>query len=264
MKKILIALCAILTSTIFAQDIDVNGIWVGVVYDDNDEAIRTLLLEIEGDVVSEWGYNSDTEEYFPYSYKIQKFFRERNNAIYFWMNQGGVWSETQSYHISFLNENNAEIIWNRQVNNIKEGEDNDIWEMYGTGTLERIVENVYRNPFVQARSSEFFTIGSITVESDFTEVVLFLSNETENDFSGTFHGPGHEYAMYITDSNRSSRYRITAIDGVEFDVPFIVEAYDYLEITLYFEPIGDLKHFDIIEPATGPGAWSFYGISLEQ
>ncbi len=250
--------------TLFSQDADFSGTWIGTIQDNEGEDITYLAVEIDGTEVTQYYYDSDEELYKEYTFDVQEFFVHRNNALYFWMNQGGVWSETQSYHLSMINPNKIKMLWTRQVNNIEENGDNESWEVKGTGFLERPGgESVYNEPFVQAQSSDFFTIKKIEKTDEHTLVTLVWANESDSNTSGTFHAPGTESAMYITPQDRSARYELQRIEGITPGELTTLEPGDSYEVNLYFEPIDDITVFDIIEPGEVGYTWNFYGVLLK-
>jgi len=261
MKSVLTLTLFLISVYLAAQDPVFDGVWVGYMYDDNEEMINYLVIEIAGDSVTQLGFNSETEEYYVMEFDVQAFHADRNNALYYWLNQGGVWSETQSYHMSLVNENKANLIWTRQVNNIKEG-DNEVWDETAKGHMERVIDDTYSNPFVEAQSFDYFTIKSVTVSNNGTRLVLSWNNSTAEPVAGTFHGPGSEKAMYITDRNRVNRYAITGIDGATFGTEVVVAPGESKEISILFESIGDLREFDILEPGVSGTTWNFYGVVL--
>ena len=63
----------------------------------------------------------------------------RNNAVFIWMAKGGIWSETQIFSLSYVNEESLDLTWTRHVNNMREG-DNQTWYYFGQGTLTKWIE----------------------------------------------------------------------------------------------------------------------------
>jgi hypothetical protein len=55
--------------------------------------------------------------------------------VYTWINSGGVWTETQTFMLSYVNEDKYELVWSRQVLNFKDEGDNEAWFVQGSGTL---------------------------------------------------------------------------------------------------------------------------------
>ena len=265
MKNLFLSLLLLIPFTLFAQDANFDGTWFGYIYDDDDEAVNYLLVEIEGDQVTQYSYDSENDTYNEYNFDVQEFHVHRNNALYFWMNMGGVWSETQSYHLSLLAPGKAKMLYTRQVNNIREEGENEAWETLGTGTLTKVGgENYYNDPYVQARSNETMTISFVERAEEHTKVGITWKNDTESTLIGTFYGPGTEYAMYLTPQDRSIRYPVTDIDGTSFGMENELDPGESLEVTLYFEPIGDLEVFDLIEPGEIGTTWNFFGVVLKQ
>ncbi|MEX0987081.1 MAG: hypothetical protein WD052_06345 [Bacteroidales bacterium] len=142
MKRCFLILIAVVGMNVMAQTTGFDGEWLGYVYDENDEIASYLVIEIEGEEIKQYSYDSRMKEYSVMEFDIQRFVRHRNNAVYTWMNQGGQWTETQTYHLSLVHDDKIEILFTRQVNNVKDG-DNEVWEVRRSGYIERIEESPY-------------------------------------------------------------------------------------------------------------------------
>lgn len=66
-----------------------------------------------------------------------QFTSHGNNAVFHWLNSGGIWTETQSYHLSLIDEDTIRVVWLRMVNNRAPDEDGDPWYLTGDGYLYR-------------------------------------------------------------------------------------------------------------------------------
>ena len=55
------------------------------------------------------------------------------NLILYFMNQGGIWTETQVYTLSSLTKDSVQILYTRQVHN----EGSTTWSLQGSGVLQR-------------------------------------------------------------------------------------------------------------------------------
>ena len=65
----------------------------------------------------------------------------RNNALMWWTNEGGNWTETQTFSLSHVDTDTMTVAWSRHVNNFVEEGSNDTWHRFGYGILKRVVES---------------------------------------------------------------------------------------------------------------------------
>ena len=80
------------------------------------------------------------------NYKL--FSAARNNAILSWIDinesQDGnqiLWTETQVFSLSHVNNGTLDLIWTRHVNNIRDENDDATWHISGQGTLKKSTDS---------------------------------------------------------------------------------------------------------------------------
>ena len=124
-----------------AQDAEVNfdGDWRGSLkgVSTGGETHNTKIrLVISGKTASQY-FMSDNG-WAPVEPHQTTVVQERNNYLVAWLNSGGVWSETQVFSLSHRNAEELEVVWIRHVNNVQEGQNNNIWHLNGDGVLTKI------------------------------------------------------------------------------------------------------------------------------
>jgi hypothetical protein len=60
-----------------------------------------------------------------------------NNATLSWINAGGIWTETQTYNMTLLDDDTVEVLHIRHVNNRHPGGDGDPWFYMARGVMTR-------------------------------------------------------------------------------------------------------------------------------
>jgi hypothetical protein len=279
MKKFLtLVLCLSIIHLTNGQDYANNearfeGEWFGLIYDDEGEQTNYLRLTVNYDgsyfIPYSYGYDSDTEEWYEREFIFEDFNVNRNNAQYTWMNYGGVWSETQTYFLSMVNNNEIEMIWVRQVNNEQENGNNEVWSVQGTGTLERVGGGrVYTNPFVGGRSNQNINIDMIEVTDEYTIVTFTYDNSGSTTMTMRLYEPGKKGAYYLTTSDRSSNFELIKKDGITYyPEDTTLPAGESITFVCYFEPLpDDIEVITILEglPEVQSGnEWNFYDVKLK-
>jgi len=136
-KAVMISLMVLMfTGFVFADPAtrnQLNGVWIGVVYHDDDSYAMEIKIEIQNNRVIQYFNNNGRWE--PVEPDEDYYIYNRNNFVYLWVNKGGVWSETQIYSLSFINERTLNVIWVRHVNNYRNGGNNEDWHLSGQGQL---------------------------------------------------------------------------------------------------------------------------------
>jgi hypothetical protein len=112
-----------------------DGDWVGRVTtpDGHDVDVRIVIT---GNVARQ--FFNDNGKWSAVDPDRVSFVIDRNNAVMVWLNSGGAWSETQVFSMSLQNSNKLDVIWTRHVNNVRNGSDNETWNLLGSGTLRRV------------------------------------------------------------------------------------------------------------------------------
>ncbi len=114
-----------------------KGVWEGNIEIVRDQKSSTtkIRVKITDSEVVQYFYEESKNEWGPVNPDIIRFTCDRNNAIVYWHNHGGVWSETQVYSMSFLNNGELDLAWLRHVNNVRKNENNETWQLIGRGKL---------------------------------------------------------------------------------------------------------------------------------
>ncbi|MEP0266550.1 hypothetical protein [Dokdonia sp.] len=138
MKKTILAVSIILVSicSSFAQTRDFDGLWKGVMEKENGEQY-TLTLFIEDNNVYGVAEDEDGDLVKDRQFEVQtsKGYGEQLN--FFWINKGGVWTETQMFSISWSSETELSVYHMRHVSNKSDEKDgNTDWGYFAKGTLE--------------------------------------------------------------------------------------------------------------------------------
>jgi hypothetical protein len=133
---LILFVCPVAALADVASRSDFNGTWVGSVIHDDDGYAMDIRIDISSGGVTQFFKESDGtwraaggEDNF--------YLLDRNNLLYVWVNQGGVWTETQTYSLSFINSNTLDVVWSRHVNNYTVGSSNETWNLTGTGRLRK-------------------------------------------------------------------------------------------------------------------------------
>ena len=114
-----------------------DGEWVGTIdLQGHDYEFQVMIVVQDGK--AEQYFESDGNSWRLVNPQRSSFSEHRNNAHLVWLNSGGIWTETQSYHLSMINETTLEVLYTRHVNNRVTGEDGEPWSLVGSGTLTRM------------------------------------------------------------------------------------------------------------------------------
>jgi hypothetical protein len=121
----------------FTQDRDFDGIWTGNLKK-NDGTSLSLTLYIENNIVYSVTKNDDGKRIkASRDEEVTRGYGEQLN--YFWINKGGVWTETQFHSIVWVNKNKISVHFIRHVSNEDSDESNNIdntdWGYTATGYL---------------------------------------------------------------------------------------------------------------------------------
>jgi hypothetical protein len=114
-----------------------QGDWKGTITAESGSIpVRLVIRENHitqyfGDGNGSWAEVQPSQSHFDF---------DRNNLVYLWVNKGGVWSETQAYSLSVVNNTAMNVVWSRHVNNYRDSEPlHDTWHKGGKGRLDRTV-----------------------------------------------------------------------------------------------------------------------------
>ncbi|WP_299684223.1 hypothetical protein [uncultured Dokdonia sp.] len=138
MKKIILVAAFLMLSIFqgFSQDRDFDGLWEGVLEKENGEQYK-LTLFIEDNNV--YGVTTDEDDDLvkdrQFEVQISKGYGEHLN--FFWINKGGVWTETQMFSLSWSSDSELSVFHTRHVSNKSDEIDgNTDWGYFAKGTLK--------------------------------------------------------------------------------------------------------------------------------
>lgn len=137
MKAILFSLVLLTLSLgAGAQTYKFAGDWYGKITTNSGQSLW-VRIKIDNNNITQYFYDDDDKQWNPVSPVLARYSSNKNNLLYYWMNNSAIWSETQTYALSYVSDDQIYVVWSRQVNNIKEDADNNVWSLQGTGYLAR-------------------------------------------------------------------------------------------------------------------------------
>jgi len=135
-KLIVFLFVLFVSSGSFAQKFVTDGYWAGVIpiKDDPSDDGFVLLLYVEDGKARQVEFRYDENIFYYVDHDKEVHTNLRNNLSFTWMNEGGAWSETQSFMLSSVDSETMNVLWVRQVNN-EEDYTNSDWNVVREGTL---------------------------------------------------------------------------------------------------------------------------------
>lgn len=135
----ILLLLTIITTYSSAQSRKFDGYWFGTIATSGDNEVE-FILKIENNVAHQMTYSEDDGLQM---YELAKESTQylRNNICYTWLNMGGAWTETQTFMLSYLNPEELQLLWIRQVNNFRDYEDNEEWFVTGRGIMRKLSDD---------------------------------------------------------------------------------------------------------------------------
>lgn len=122
-----------------ANRLSYEGYWMGELKSINDNNELLLILKIENGQAKRLFYDEDSGEIEEFDFLKETSERMGNNFSFVWMNEGGIWSETQSHSLSYLKPKELWCILVRQVTNAKEDDEhkgiNNEWNLIFKGGI---------------------------------------------------------------------------------------------------------------------------------
>ncbi|MDR2793195.1 MAG: caspase family protein [Treponema sp.] len=118
-------------------DTQFKGIWIGeiTIRDENGGSrMISVKIDIANNKITQY-FKEDDNNWYIVTPDKDNYDYERNNIVYSWVNKGGIWSETQVYSLSVLNNKTLNIVWLRHVNNHRDNSINNTWDLTGEGKL---------------------------------------------------------------------------------------------------------------------------------
>ncbi|MFC4633179.1 hypothetical protein ACFO3O_04635 [Dokdonia ponticola] len=138
MKKTMLLAVFIMFSIVqgFSQDRDFDGLWKGIMEKENGEKY-SLTLFIEGNNVYSVTEDEDGDLIKDRQFEVQNSKGYGEHLNYFWVNKGGVWTETQMFSISWSSESELSVFHMRHVSNKSDEIDgNTDWGYFAKGILK--------------------------------------------------------------------------------------------------------------------------------
>ncbi|PPK93017.1 MULTISPECIES: hypothetical protein [Nonlabens] len=140
MKKwILTALIICLASSnIYAQAKNFDGLWEGNIESTDGESVFIrLFIEDNNVYLTDTDEDGDLAKNFSKEVIVSKGYGGQLNA--FWMDSGGVWTETQFYSLSWTSSNKLSIYHTRHVSN--ESDDTNGYTDWGYSAVGTLIRN---------------------------------------------------------------------------------------------------------------------------
>jgi hypothetical protein len=134
-KAVFTLLCLMACLFAQAQTRKFDGIWTGTLTTSDNKSLSTTLYIEDNNVYSvttdeEGERIKDMEKEVSWS----KGYGEQLNFV--WMNKGGVWTETQTYSLVWINDQKLSVYFFRHVSNLDEKTNNNTdWGYTASGFL---------------------------------------------------------------------------------------------------------------------------------
>lgn len=129
---ILIILLIVGAKSLDAQLYKFDGDWSGKITLTDGSTMWARFVISDGNV-TQYFWDSDNSRWYAPSAVLAKYSYNKNNLIFYWMNDGGVWTETQTFMLSSVSDDKLYVVWSRQVDNEKTSGDNNVWSLQGNG-----------------------------------------------------------------------------------------------------------------------------------
>ena len=135
-RTTLLAIAFFMTFAGMVYSQDFRGDWSGGIELDGRDSVVMIRIVIEGGSARQY-FPTDDGGWSLVEPRQAQYTQHQNNAHISWIASGGIWTETQSFHLSMINENELEVVYVRHVNNRTPGEDGEPWFLRGRGILAR-------------------------------------------------------------------------------------------------------------------------------
>ena len=135
-KLIVFLFTLLISSSSIAQKFDTDGYWAGVIpiKDDPYDDGFVLMLYVQDGKARQVEYRYEEGTFYFVDHQKEVHTNLRNNMSFSWMNEGGAWSETQTFMLSSIDSETMNVLWIRQVNNEEDYANTD-WNVVREGTL---------------------------------------------------------------------------------------------------------------------------------
>lgn len=203
-------------------------------------------------------------------------FINKNNAMYSWINTCSKcgWTETQTYHFSYVTDNIIRVHFQRIVNNIdgietpeaswtETTEKPKSFTSSSTYDIQPVTSFVKLNPAFGAASSNQISISGITTNEKATLVYFKLKNKAGTNGAYTLHAPGTAKAFYLTDQY-GTRYQLTGQYGFGGFKTINLKPGESVDFICYFQRMPlTINRISIKEgDCLGNECWNFYEVDL--
>jgi hypothetical protein len=198
----------------------------------------------------------------------------KNNAIYSWTNSCSTcrWTETHTYHFSFITSQLIRVNWTRIVNNIGDGKDPETsWHSSSPNSFQQTKAYDIRPrtlweksiPLVGGSSNSGISLIKLSNSAKNTMITFELKNIKSTTQSFSLHAPGTEKAFYLADG-QGNRYELTGQFGFGGFKTISLDPDETLLFECYFEKLpANTRMINIKEgDCSGPNCWNFYEVSL--
>jgi hypothetical protein len=128
----LIFLLIVGAKSLDAQLYKFDGDWSGKITLTDGTTMWVRIVVSDG-TVTQYFWDSDNSRWYTPSAVLAKSSYDKNNLIFYWMNDGGIWTETQTFMLSSVSDDKLYVVWSRQVDNQETTGDNNVWSLQGDG-----------------------------------------------------------------------------------------------------------------------------------
>ncbi|MFC4261328.1 hypothetical protein ACFOWM_00430 [Ferruginibacter yonginensis] len=254
-----------------AQKNNLIGTWSGKIYDEYD-LIWDVKVVISGSSSAEiYLYDEAKSKYI--SYLSDPRFNGQKRSVSF-QSQENFGTLTLSYESSVTGK--GQSVYN-MIYDDKEAALSCLWsnnsvpfnetsKSIGVGYLYNSTTKFYysgTNLVVGGQSYSYIKISEIKRTEKSTVITFKVDNTTSKNIVGTFHEPGHKTAFYITDENRSTKYKLI---GSDLSLPYQIDVAPNKTkyISLIFEPIPTkMTLINVFEGGEGENLWKFFDVRLK-
>ncbi len=262
-----------ISTLVFAQSSPFIGTWQGEIrgFDDDLSLIWRAKIKVTSSTSAELLLYDDNKGTYV-SYLTDSRFSGQKRKVSF-ISSGITASLVLSYESSTMTGQSvynmlydsktqmASVLWSNMHSDMTEYS-----KVLGYGDFTSDNSPVYSGSklLVGGQSYSYIKIDKIAVSDQQTAVTFTITNNSGEDINGTFHEPGHPTAFYITNADRSVKYKLRSADK-SLPKGIKIEPGKSFTITLYFDPTPkSMKVMNIFEggdPTTE--LWKFFDIVLK-
>lgn len=252
------------------------GNWKGVITymgdTEDDNFTRNIKLNIVDSETAELLIeDGDSKNYIPFrryfwysKFRINQIFRLSGNFAYLIISKRSDKGNGQEILNIYFQEDVNKVSFVLSNLTLPYGVDNYV---LATGELENEDKKTYSGSrlLVGGQSYNYIKIESIEKGKNSTFVTLKILNNTDLKIEGTVHEPGNATAFYITNADRSKKYKLISADK-KLPLSISVKPGGYQNVKLEFEAIPPgMNLMNIFEggPPEATNLWKFYDVRLK-